>query len=199
MLPLTRGLMARNLSICQRQDSYVNTSQQDKEWNMAEYDADIEDQEEEAEGKPAWMIWAIRSGVFIGLVVAAFAVSRFVLYPMYKQAKLKNMNSVAQLARMGDVFHLKDLTVNPLATNGRRFVVAEYALEAHNPEVIKELQNREPQIRDEFIRYLRQHTATQILDLNFQEESKKELTQMVNDLLYSGDIDSMYYTKLILQ
>ncbi len=166
---------------------------------MAEYDEDVDVSEEESEEKPAWMVWGIRVGVFILILVAAFAVSRYVLYPMYKQAKENNLISMTTFAQMGDVFHLKDLTVNPLATNGRRFVVAEYALESHDPNVIQELQSREPQIRDEFIRYLRQHTASQILDLEFQETSKKELTQMVNKLLRTGNIDSMYYTKLILQ
>lgn len=166
---------------------------------MAEYEADVEAEESESGKKPVWLVWSIRAGVLILMLAAAFALSRYILYPMYLNSREKNLKAIASLSQMGAVFHLKDITVNPLATNGRRFVIAEYALESRDPNVLLELQNREPQIRDEFIRYLRQHTATQILDIDFQETSKRELTAMLNDLLYSGSIDSMYYTKLILQ
>ncbi|NOZ74612.1 MAG: hypothetical protein GXO90_04450 [FCB group bacterium] len=166
---------------------------------MAEYDADLEADEEETGEKPVWLVWIIRVGVLIIMLVAAFVLSRYVLYPMYQNSRSENLKTLASLSQMGEIFQLKDITVNPLATNGRRFVVAEYALESRDPNVLLELKNREPQIRDEFIQYLRQHTATQILDLDFQETSKQELTAMLNDLLYSGNIDSMYYTKLILQ
>ncbi len=168
---------------------------------MAEDEQDIKEQdaqEEESKGKPAWLVWLIRSGIIILLLVAAFSLSKFVLYPIYKNSKTHAIQ-METMAKMGDVYYLKDLTVNPMATNGRRFVVAEYALESRNPEVIRELKNREPQIRDEFIGYLRQRTATQILDIDFQETSKEDLTDIVNKLLYTGSVDSLYYTKLILQ
>ena len=58
---------------------------------------------------------------------------------------------------------------------------------------------REPQLRDVYIKYLRRHTANQLLDLTFQEKSKSELIEITNNQLNCGQVDSLYYTKLIIQ
>jgi flagellar basal body-associated protein FliL len=77
--------------------------------------------------------------------------------------------------------------------------VAELAIESSKESIIKEIENREPQIRDVLIAYFRSHTAQEISDISFQEKSRSEIIQIVNDRLNSGVIDSVYYVKLILQ
>jgi flagellar FliL protein len=100
---------------------------------------------------------------------------------------------------MGIIYEIRDVTVNTYASQGRRFVVVEMALETHESAVIDELKNREPQIRDLLIKYLRSYTAEQILDLNFQEYSREKLMDLINQRLSSGKVDSLYYTMLVVQ
>jgi len=49
------------------------------------------------------------------------------------------------------------------------------------------------------IKYLRQFNEDEILDLNFQETSRQDLTNLVNDRLTKGKIDSLYYVTLVIQ
>ncbi len=144
--------------------------------------------------------------IVIGLILAAgaFFLTRFVVMPAYVKYKLKKeaekvIEEEKAANEMGIVYVLHDFTVNLANTNGRRFLVAEYAIEAKDDAVIDEVQKREPQIRDEFIKYLREQSDRDGLDIDFQERSKKDLIEIINSRLTQGTIDSLYYLRLILQ
>ena len=100
---------------------------------------------------------------------------------------------------MGEIIKVADITVNTNKSDGLRFVLVELAIEVHDKKVSQEIKDREPQIRDMFINYFRSKTALEIARLDFQEKSKQELMQKLNNLLTEGKVDSIYYTKLILQ
>lgn len=100
---------------------------------------------------------------------------------------------------LGEIIKVADITVNTNRSNGLRFVLVELALEVHDKKVSQEIKDKEPQIRDMFISYFRSKTAPEIARLDFQERSKKELMEKLNNLLTEGEVDSIYYTKLILQ
>jgi len=155
---------------------------------------------ETAKKMPAWLTWTLVSLLVIISSVGAFSLTKFILLPKYRAYRAtKHIEGMTDDKSMGYVHVISDLTVNTLESNGRRFVVAEYAIESNNKKIMKEVRTREPQLRDEFIKYLRNYTANQILSLSFQEKSKIELMKIVNAKLKSGKIDSLYYTKLIVQ
>lgn len=142
--------------------------------------------------------------VLIILSVAAFFVSKSLLYPKYVEYKqAKELEAIEQakneVPTMGLIHIIDNITVNTLGSGGRRYVIAEVALEISGQETVDEIIQREPQIRDEFIRYLRRQTAQHVLDLGFQERSRRDLTKMLNSHLNTGTVDSMYYVKLLLQ
>ena len=142
--------------------------------------------------------------VLIILSVAAFFVSKTFLLPKYQQYKeAKELQSIEEakneVPNLGLIHIIDNITVNTLGSGGRRYVIAEVALEVSSQETVDEIVLREPQIRDEFIRYLRRQTAQHVLDLGFQERSRRDLTKMLNSHLNTGKVDSMYYVKLLLQ
>ncbi len=142
--------------------------------------------------------------VLIILSVAAFFVSKTLLWPKYQEYKLaKELEAIEQakneVPTMGLIHIIDNITVNTLGSGGRRYVIAEVALEVSSQETVDEIIAREPQIRDELIRYLRRQTAQHVLDLGFQERSRRDLTKMLNSHLNTGKVDSMYYVKLLLQ
>ena len=100
---------------------------------------------------------------------------------------------------IGEIIKVADITVNTNKSDGLRFVLVELAIEVHDKKVSQEIKDREPQIRDMFINYFRSKTALEIARLDFQEKSKQELMQKLDNLLTEGKVDSIYYTKLILQ
>jgi flagellar basal body-associated protein FliL len=147
----------------------------------------------------------IYSVFFIIILLGAFSLTKFILLPLSrkyeinKQIKEKELAEKNSIAEMGLIYVIDDLTVNTRASNGYRIVVAELAIESSKESIIKEIENREPQIRDVLIAYFRSHTAQEISDVSFQEKSRSEIIQIINDHLNSGVIDSVYYVKLILQ
>jgi len=144
--------------------------------------------------------------VIIMIIVAgnAFFIAKKVLFPKYQEYKIAQpVESVeeteSKIPEMGQIMTIGNLTVNTLDPGGRRYVIAEVALEVSDQELIDELVQREPQIRDEFIRYLRRQSTQNIIDPGFQERSRQDLTKMLNEHLNSGPVDSLYYVKLLLQ
>jgi flagellar basal body-associated protein FliL len=149
---------------------------------------------------PLWAKILVITLVVIVSSLGAFSITKFILLPKYRAHRApRQVDANRKMAPIGFVHVIKDLTVNTRESKGRRFVVAEYAIEAKEKSVINEVKSREPQLRDEFIKYLRNRTVDQILDAGFQEDSKSDLMTIVNKRLNSGKIDSLYYTKLIVQ
>lgn len=149
----------------------------------------------------------ISISVFVIIVAGAFSLTKYVFLPLSRKYQVnRQIKEVAQaqaesdkIPEMGLVYVIDNLTVNTLGSNGYRIVVAELTLESKEQAVIDEIEAREPQLRDVFIKYLRSHSANEISSLSFQEDSRSELIKIVNEHLNSGVIDSLYYVKLILQ
>ena len=167
-------------------------------------DVDLEEYDDESTGLPPAVKILIVVIVLIILSVGAFFVSKMFLLPKYQSYKEAKEIAEVEAAKnvvpsMGLIHIINNITVNTLGSGGRRYVIAEVALEVSDQLVIDEIISREPQIRDEFIRYLRRQTAQHVLDLGFQERSRRDLTKVLNAHLNSGKVDSMYYIKLLLQ
>lgn len=169
--------------------------------------------DEDDEAKPAPIPLAVKVTTLVTaiimIILAAFLITKMIVLPQYREYKVKKelIDKTAEKKKpkkeisreMGQIFEIKDLTVNTFGSGGRRFLVAEFALETHSDETYDELGVRAPQIRDMIINYLRHYSADEILSLSFQENSRSELTRKINSLLYSGEIDSLYFSTLVLQ
>ncbi|MDP8237476.1 MAG: flagellar basal body-associated FliL family protein [Candidatus Hatepunaea meridiana] len=163
-----------------------------------------EESSEASKGTFGWLKWIIIAFGAMVISVGAFILVKKLLLPKYQTITVENQIAkedkfMRQKPEMGIVYVFKDLTVNTLGSNGRRFVIVEYVIESRSKKTIDEVKSREPRLRDVFIKYLRRHTANQLLDLEFQEKSKSELIELVNTQLSTGNVDSLYYTKLIIQ
>ncbi len=151
--------------------------------------------------------WILPFAISILVLFGAFGVTKYVLLPISRKFQVKRQVAKIEsekseengIKKVGLIYDLKDLTVNTMGSNGYRFVIAEVAIETSSKKIIQELEKREPQLRDVFIKYLRAQTARDISIPSFQEKSKKELMSIINNRLNSGKVDSLYFVKLILQ
>ena len=167
-------------------------------------DIDLDEYEDESAGMSPVVKILIIVIVLIILSVGAFFVTKIFLWPKYSAYKAAKEIAAVEAEKklvpaMGLIHIINNITVNTLGSGGRRYIIAEVALEVSDQVVVDEIISREPQIRDEFIRYLRRQTAQHVLDLGFQERSRRDLTKLLNARLNSGKVDSMYYVKLLLQ
>ncbi len=169
-------------------------------------DASQEDEEgNEKKGFPSWLKLILIGLAILVISGGAFTVTKYIIMPKYFSHKVnqvlgeKSDKNKKEKEEIGLIHYIKEITVNSKGSKGRRFIVTEYAIETESKDVIKELKTRDPQIRNEIITFLRQHTVEQVLTPSFQVVSKNYLKTAINSRLNSGEIDSVYYTKLIVQ
>lgn len=150
------------------------------------------------------MKWAILIFSLIIAITATIIISRYLLWPKFKKFReqretTKQEKQVKEVKKLGPIHTIGDLTVNPYGSNGLRFVIAEVALEAGSEEMLEEIEQREPQLKDLLIRYFREKSTNQILAPHFQDSSAHHLKRQINERLYESQIDSLYYLKLVVQ
>jgi len=151
--------------------------------------------------------WILPFSISILVLFGAFVVTKYILLPVSRKFQLKRQVAKIEsekskengIKEVGLIYNLKDLTVNTMGSTGYRFVIVEVAIETNSKKIIQELEKREPQLRDVFIKYFRSQTAVDISAPSFQEESRKNLMLIVNNRLSNGKVDSLYFVKLILQ
>lgn len=168
---------------------------------------DKKDSKEKSEKKefPSWAKWVL---IVFGVLIAAggaFALTKYIIMPSYFNHKVEQVleEQTEKLTNpkeeIGSIHYIKDITVNAKGSKGRRFIVAQFAIETSVKEVLGELKIREPQIRNEIITFLKENTVEEALATSFQNVSKTYLKGIINSKLSSGTIDSVYYTKLLIQ
>ena len=104
---------------------------------------------------------------------------------------------------------IEDITVNIRDTNGRRFIVASFAIQAINKATIEELDEIDHWIHEKIISDLRTKTLDDVLDLDFQKNQSLFIQTIIEDFMEMtvtstddpclGIIDSVIFTKLMIQ
>ena len=93
---------------------------------------------------------------------------------------------------------LDPININPRNSAGDIFSI-EIVLEAGNQPVIDELTLRNYEIRDKLVSYLSFKTIAELNEQSNWEQYKKDMLQIVNDSVASGDITALYIPSKIIQ
>ncbi len=72
-------------------------------------------------------------------------------------------------------------------------------LEVSSPEVVLEVQKREPIIRDAVIEILSNKTSRELRSPEGREQLKLEIIKRVNTILVQGGIRNVYFTEFVVQ
>ncbi|MBM3317131.1 MAG: flagellar basal body-associated FliL family protein [Candidatus Eisenbacteria bacterium] len=103
----------------------------------------------------------------------------------------------------GNQFKVDEIIVNPAGTHGRRFLRLGVALEAFSgaggEAVLGELEARQAQVRDLFIREFSSRTLEELTDPTVREELRAGCQEKINGLLVKGKIAQLYFTDYVLQ
>jgi flagellar FliL protein len=94
---------------------------------------------------------------------------------------------------------INDLIINPAASGGRRHLMVSLGLEYADPLLKVELENRDPQIRDNLITLLAGQDANVLTDIRYRESIRQSLLKAVNYYLESGTVEKVYFTKYVFQ
>lgn len=102
-----------------------------------------------------------------------------------------------QVKKLGPTHNLDQFLVNLSGSNS--YVKIKISVEVDNKDVISEIQNRTPQIRDTIISILR---AKEMKDISSNPSAKKlreEIRNNINENLAQGKVTNVFFTEFVVQ
>lgn len=97
------------------------------------------------------------------------------------------------------IYIVKDIIVNPAGTNGTRFLLTTVGFEVTTPEAKKELEAKDVQVRDVLNTVLTGKDLVTLSMVEQREPLRQEIAKKVGELLHSGDLTNVYFSKFIIQ
>lgn len=94
--------------------------------------------------------------------------------------------------------NLPGVIVNPAGTGGRRYLMADIALEVEDEKAVEGISEREVVIRDVVVQTLSEKTVEELAALEARDALKDTLLVRVNELL-EADVTRLYFTQYVLQ
>jgi flagellar FliL protein len=154
--------------------------------------------------------------VFAGLGILVFSVitSRALVKKMFFTPEIEEPVH-EEKPEFGQIYMIDDLVINPAQSGGRRHLLVSLGLEYHEEHghdggghgggegelsgVAAELQQREPQLRDNLITLLAGQDISVLSDIKYREKIRKSLLKAINYYLHGGKVDKLYFTKYVFQ
>ena len=148
--------------------------------------------------------------VFIVQFVIVYFLTAKIVVPMtaQKEADTSVEQSVEEqgakeqaqkAAKDQHIYAVKDLIINPAATNGQRYLLATIAFDLSSNDAVKSLEKKEMALRDVLNSILTSKTMDQLIDVSKRENLREEISAKVGKIVDNGTIQSVYFSKYIIQ
>jgi flagellar FliL protein len=94
---------------------------------------------------------------------------------------------------------MDDIVVNPSGTRAKRFLVVSLAFIINGKKGIKEIEKREPAIKDGIIALLSRKSVDWLSAVDNRETLRREIRLITNRKLLETQVSKIYFTKYVLQ
>ena len=94
---------------------------------------------------------------------------------------------------------IDEFQINLADDGANRFLRVQMYIGYENEAVGEEMQRRRPEIRSELIALLRGKTVEDIQQPGGQEELSDDIIALLNGLLVTGEVDTLYFEKFMIQ
>lgn len=98
-----------------------------------------------------------------------------------------------------DVYSIEDIVVNPAGTGGSRFLSVSFGFAVESPELAKQMEVREAQVRDVLITILSSKTVADLTDPKQKEVMRLQIKKRLSQVLETEELAGVYYTDFVLQ
>jgi flagellar FliL protein len=153
----------------------------------------------EEEGQPAepkkksklkWIIIAVVALV----VIAAGAIAGFYFF-----TKTEAKKPVVEKPAVITIWPMEAFIINIAETNGERYLKIVVQLEVSDPDVVKELDQLKPRLRDSILDLLTPKTYKELMDLTGKQRLREEIAGRINNILQRGKVTKVYFTDFVVQ
>ena len=98
-----------------------------------------------------------------------------------------------------NLFVVNDIIINPAGTNGSRFLLVTIGIDVSTPEALLEITKKEVQVRDILNTVLTSKSLTELVDVAQREQLRVEINKKLVDVVSSGKVKNIYFSKFIIQ
>ena len=100
---------------------------------------------------------------------------------------------------IGPIYKMETLIVNLADQGGKRYLRITMELELSAPEVMEEINNRMPQLRDAILMVLPSKQYSDIGSTEGKIALRDELIAKINGILKKGTVTTIYFTEFVVQ
>jgi flagellar FliL protein len=97
------------------------------------------------------------------------------------------------------VHSVANLVLNPLNTNGTRFLLVSAAFEVRDAELIRQMEGRDSELRDLLNRTLGSRTVEELSDLAQREPLRAEIQEQMEEMFGAGSVRKVYLPQFVIQ
>jgi len=138
--------------------------------------------------------------LIIGGLVAYFLLSGGNEEKQVEPQKVEQKKKVSSsIAEIGAIYPLDIFIVNLLSSSSNRYLKCKIDLELTSPDLQAEINKKLPVVRDLTIGILSSKTIEEIQTLKGKEKLKREIRKKINEILTTGEIKNVYFTKFVIQ
>ena len=163
---------------------------------MAKEKKEVAEEEEEQPAEPKkksklkWIIIALVALV----VITAGAIAGFYFF-----TKAEVKKPVAEKPVVITIWPMEAFIINIAETNGERYLKIVIQLEVSDPDVVKELEQLKPRLRDSILDLLTPKTYKELMDLSGKQRLREEIAGRINNILQRGKVTKVYFTDFVVQ
>jgi len=99
----------------------------------------------------------------------------------------------------GPIFEMLPLVVNLNEPSGDRYLRVRAELEVSSEDVLKEVESRQSQLRDQILGYLSSLRFTQTQGIEGKEKIRQAIINRINAYLRTGRVVGVYFTEFVVQ
>ena len=163
---------------------------------MAKEKKEVAEEEEEPPVEPKkksklkWIIIALITLV----VITAGAVAGYYFF-----TKTEAKKPAAEKPAVITIWPMEAFIINIAETNGERYLKIVIQLEVSDPDVVKELEQLKPRLRDSILDLLTPKTYKELMDLAGKQRLREEIAGRINNILLRGKVTKVYFTDFVVQ
>ncbi len=142
--------------------------------------------------------------VLVYFITANFLIKKFENKSGSKTASTTQVNNSSQKtssdADFGRyIYSLDDIIVNPADTDGKRLLLTSVGIDLKSAAMQNELKTRDAIVKDAIISTLSSKTVDQLDNTNYRDSLKVEIAKRITQMIPSVSINTIYFSKYILQ
>ena len=154
----------------------------------------VEEEEQPAEPKKKSKLKLIIIATVVLIVVIAGTVTGFYFFTKQEVKK-----PVAEKPIVLTFWPMEAFVINIAETNGERYLKLVIQLEVSDPDVVKELDQLKPRLRDSILDLLTSKTYKDLMDLAGKQRLREEIAGRINNILQRGKVTKVYFTDFVVQ